>query len=76
MMTTTKPPVEQTVMTVLGNLSEAAAAEIATTAGLGHSTVSKTLVKLEGAGFLTLQRQAEPPRNWPMMTVTSSAIVS
>jgi DNA-binding transcriptional ArsR family regulator len=49
-MTTIKPAVEQTVMTVLGDLSEAAAAEIAITAGLARSTVSKTLVKLESAG--------------------------
>jgi DNA-binding IclR family transcriptional regulator len=50
MTTTTKPPVDQTVMTVLGDLSEATPAEIATTAGLGRSTVSKTLVKLESPG--------------------------
>jgi DNA-binding IclR family transcriptional regulator len=47
---TIKPPVEQTVMIVLGDLSEATAVEIATAAGLGRSTVSRTLARLESAG--------------------------
>ena len=50
-MTTTSPPVaEQTVTSVLGDHPDMTAAEIATTGGLGRSTVGKILAKLESAG--------------------------
>ncbi len=48
-MKTTKPA-EQTVMNVLSDHPDATVVEIATAGGLGRSTVSKTLVKLQSAG--------------------------
>jgi DNA-binding transcriptional ArsR family regulator len=50
MNTTSRPAAEQTVISVLGDHPNTTAAEIATTGGLGRSTVSKILTKLESAG--------------------------
>jgi len=50
MKTTSRPAAEQTVISVLGDHPNTTAAEIATTGGLGRSTVSKILTKLESAG--------------------------
>jgi hypothetical protein len=50
MNTTSRPPAEQTVISVLNDHPNTTAAKIATTAGLGRSTVSKILAKLESAG--------------------------
>jgi DNA-binding IclR family transcriptional regulator len=47
---TNKPSAEQAVMDALSDQTDATAADIAATAKLGRSTVSKALVKLESAG--------------------------
>jgi MarR family len=49
-MNTTRPAAEQTVISVLDDHPDTTAAEIATTGGLGRSTVSKILTRLESAG--------------------------
>jgi DNA-binding IclR family transcriptional regulator len=49
MNTTSRPAAEQTVISVLGAHPDTTAAEIAATGGLGRSTVSKILTKLESA---------------------------
>jgi hypothetical protein len=50
MNTTSRPAAEQIVISVLGDHPDTTAAEIATTGGLGRSTVSKILTKLESSG--------------------------
>jgi MarR family len=50
MNTTSRPAAEQTVISVLGDHPDTTAAGIATTGGLGRSTVSKILTKLESDG--------------------------
>jgi DNA-binding MarR family transcriptional regulator len=49
-MNTTRPAAEQTVISVLDDHPDTTAAEIATTGGLGRSTASKILTRLESAG--------------------------
>jgi len=49
-MSTMRSSTEQRVMRALSSTSEATAAELASTTGLGRSTVGKALVKLERSG--------------------------
>jgi len=50
-MTAAKPTSEEVVVTALASQGELTNAEIATTTGLGRSTVGKTLAALERAGM-------------------------
>jgi MarR family len=75
MNTTSRPAAEQTVISVLGDHPDTTAAEIATTGGLGRSTVSKILTRLESAGKVKRDAGGRDgarrlPDRWTLATTT------
>src|SRR2546428_764544 len=74
---THKRPTEETVLDVLSTQSDVTAAEIATAAKLGRSTVGKALVKLERLGKVKRRAGAREgarrlPDRWTLSTGRAS----